>query len=268
MPNAYLARPVRLRRVIKEAPDTKTFWLEGPLDFKPGQFLEISCFGIGEAPVSIASAPQEDFLKITFRRVGSVTTGLFNLGENSSLGIRGPFGNGFPLDQWEERDLIFIAGGIGAAPLRSLLKFILFQKKISFRRIFFLYGARSPQELFYKEELAYWGKSLRVLLTVDKPDARWKGRIGVVTHLLDEIKFAPDKTRAFLCGPALMLRLAAAKLLASGVPAVDIFLSLERQMQCGIGKCGHCYISDKFVCRDGPVFSYAQINSFAPREIL
>ena len=284
MHNDYIPRVVKIERIIKETADTKTFYLPAsaiklsagshlrrekcPLDFKPGQFLEISYFGIGEAPVSISSAPDEDFLKLTFKRVGCVTTSLFNLKEKDSLGIRGPFGNGFPLEQPDQKDLVFIAGGIGVAPLRSLLKFILSKKETKVSSISFLYGARSPDDLLYKKELDYWGKSIKLLLTVDKPDVQWKERVGVVTQLLDEIRINPLKTMVFLCGPAMMLRFTTAKLTELGVPAADIFLSLERHMKCGLGKCGHCYIADKFVCKDGPVFTLEQLNSLVPMEIL
>lgn len=271
MDNAYVPSLIEITRCVQEAPGTKTFCLKYPLKFNPGQFLEVSCLGIGEAPISISSSPKEDFLKITFRRVGCVTTGLFNLKENDSLGIRGPFGNGFPLTQLEGKNLLFIAGGIGLAPLRSLLKLLLSNPQAQSRRIgnaFLLYGCRTPKEILYKKEIKQWRKFIQVLLTVDRADSKWTGKVGVVTQLLDEVKFEPQNSKAFVCGPEIMMRFTTQKLIKLEMKPADIILSLERKMQCGMGKCGHCYIADKFVCKDGPVFTYAQLNSLIPTEIL
>lgn len=282
MNNGYIPRVVKIEKVVQEATDIKTFYFPAsaiklsagsclrrekcPLDFIPGQFLEVSCFGKGEAPISISSIPGEEFLKLTFKRAGCVTSGLFNLKENDSLGIRGPFGNGFPYAQLGGKELIFIAGGIGIAPLRSLLNFMLSKRKAP--NITLLYGVRSPEELLYKKELNYWKKHIKLLLTVDSSNAKWKGRTGVVTQLLNEIQFEPLRAKVIMCGPAVMMHFVAAKLIEIGMSPSDIILSLERYMKCGMGKCGHCYIADKFVCRDGPVFTYAELNNLIPAEIL
>lgn len=266
--STLIPKVLRIARISREARDIKTLSFEYPLDFLPGQFLEVSCFGIGEAPISISSCTSEKFLKITFKNTGIVTGGLFNLREGGSLGIRGPFGNGFPLAQLKGKNLILIAGGLGMAPLSSLLKFILTQEKKKFGDIILLYGSRTPQDLLYKRELEAWGKNIKVLLTVDDGGASWKGRRGVVTRLLDEIRIDPPAAKAVICGPGIMMRFTAAKLLESGLRPADIILSLERHMKCGIGKCGHCYIADKFVCRDGPVFTCKELNELAPAESL
>lgn len=268
--NNYVPCLAKIEHVFLETPEIKTFYLKSPLDFSPGQFLEVSCFGIGEAPISICSSPKEECLKISFKRMGSVTQGLFNLKEKDSLGIRGPFGRGFPLESLKKKNLIFIAGGIGIAPLRSLLKFILSrrQTKADISSIALLYGARSPQDLLYKKELETWKKFIKVLITVDKPDAQWKGNVGVVVKLLDEIRMDLSNSLAFICGPEIMMRFTVARLIALGMRASSIILSLERYMKCGMGKCGHCYIADKFVCRDGPVFTYEQLNNLKPVQIL
>lgn len=268
MDNPYIPKVVRIECVSQETQDVKTVCLKHQLDFIPGQFLEVSCFGIGEAPISISSGPQEKLLQITFKSIGSVTESIFNLKSKDSIGIRGPFGKGFPLQQLEGKNLIFIAGGVGLAPLRSLLKFILSKQENKFGSIVFLYGCRTPQDMLYKKDLENWAKYIQVLLTVDNPDARWKGRVGVVTQLLNEIKIEPLLTKAILCGPAIMMRFATARLVELGIQPSDIILSLERHMKCGVGKCGHCYIADKFVCRDGPVFTYEDLNSLVPMEIL
>jgi NAD(P)H-flavin reductase len=271
MDNAYIPKVVRIESVFKETPDVKTVSLKYPLDFIPGQFLEVSSFGVGEAPISISSDPCEKSLQISFRCVGKVTESLFNFKKGDSVGIRGPFGNGFPLKEMEGKDLVFIAGGIGIAPLRSLLKFILSQKEDKFGSLSFLYGARTPQDMLYKKDLINWAKQTKVLLTVDrvdKRDAAWEGPVGVATQLLDKITIDPFKTKAILCGPEKMMHFSTVRLLELGMRHQDIILSLERHMKCGVGKCGHCYTADKFVCRDGPIFTCAQLKSLVPKEDL
>ncbi len=268
MNNNYIPKVVRIERIFEEAPNVNTFYIKERLEFIPGQFLEISYFGIGESPISIASCPGEEFLRISFKRVGGLTNNLFDLKEGDSIGIRGPFGNGFPLGDLDEKDIIFIAGGMGMAPLRSLLKFIFCKKQGNISSLTLLYGARRPQDILYKKELEELGENIKVLLTVDKPEAGWQGHTGVVPKLLDKIELNPLNTRAFICGPEIMMRFTVAKLLKTGIPSSDIIFSLERYMKCGVGKCGHCYIADKFVCRDGPVFNYKQLSDLSPAEIL
>lgn len=268
MGNLYIPKVIRIEHVSEDAPNTKTISLKYPLDFIPGQFLEVSCFGIGEAPISISSAPHEELLKISFKRVGSVTEGLFDLKKNDTLGIRGPFGRGFPLEQIEGKNLIFIAGGMGLAPLRSLLKFIFSRKNKPSGNIILLCGSRTPQDMLYKKDLEDWSEHIKVLLTVDSADTSWRGRVGVVTELLNEITIDPLTTKALICGPSIMMRFAAARLLELGMNPMDILLSLERCMKCGMGKCGHCYISNKFVCLDGPVFTIRELDDLVPMEML
>ena len=268
MTNTYLPKIVKIERIVRETPDIKTFYFKYSIDFTPGQFLEISCFGLGEAPISIASSPDENFLKISFKRIGNVTDGLFKLKEKDCLGLRGPLGKGFPLDDLKGKILVFIAGGIGIAPLRSLLKFLLSKNKAEADSVVLLYGARTPQDMLYKKELEAWSKSIKVLLTVDKPDSKWTGKVGVVTQLLNKVDVEPEKTKVFICGPEIMMRFTIEKLIKLKVNPADIILSLERYMKCGVGKCGHCYIADKFVCQDGPVFTYAQLNNLIPVQIL
>lgn len=268
MDNSYIPKVIRIERVCKETADIKSVFLKYPLSFIPGQFLEISCFGIGEVPISISSSPAEELVRLTFRRVGAVTEALFNLKKNDSLGLRGPFGNGFSFEQLQGKDLIFIAGGMGIAPLRSLLKTILSKKDNKFGNITLLYGSRNSREMLYKNDLKNWSKSIKALLTVDKPEAGWKGNVGVVTQLLNQIKINPPATKAILCGPEIMMHFAALKLTELGMKPSDIIVSLERHMKCGVGKCGHCYIADKFVCRDGPVFTCEELKGLSPKENL
>ena len=268
MDNPYIPKAVRIARVSSQTPDIKTILLKHPLKFTPGQFLEVSCFGTGEAPISISSAPHEEFLQISYKSVGAVTKALFNLKVNDCIGIRGPFGKGFPVDQLEGKDLIFIAGGVGMAPLRSLIMSMLSEKKGKFGDIILLYGSRQPQDMLYKKELDAWGKRIKVALTVDKAAAGWKGRVGVVTGLLDDMGVNPLTAKAIICGPPVMMHFTVEKLLELGMKPSDVILSLERHMKCGVGKCGHCYVADKFVCQDGPVFTYEELNKLVPGEIL
>ncbi len=268
MDNPYIPKVVRIERISGEAPDIKTISLRYTSNFIPGQFLEVSSFGIGEAPISISSAPHEEFLQISFKRIGSVTEGLFALKKDDILGIRGPFGKGFPIEQLEGKNLIFIAGGVGMAPLGGLLKFILHKREDKFGHITLLYGSRSPGEMLYKRDLKKWARSVKVILTVDSADTRWRGRVGVVPQLLNEAAIDPLTTKAIICGPTIMMRFATAKLLELGMKPSDIIVSLERCMKCGMGKCGHCYIGDKFVCRDGPVFTCEELDNIVPGEAL
>lgn len=268
MDNPYIPKVVRVERISKETPDIKTVSLKYQVDFIPGQFLQVSCFGAGEAPISISSGPHEGFLKVTFKRVGSVTGSLFNIKKNDAIGLRGPFGNGFDLKQVEGKNLILIAGGVGLAPIRSLIKFILHREKHRFSGITLLYGSRAPGDMLYKKELKEWAKHMNVLLTVDSAPRLWKGRLGVVPKLLNEITVDPLTTKAVLCGPPLMMRFTTAKLLELGMKPSDIILSLERHMECGIGKCGHCYVGEKFVCTSGPVFTRKELDEIVPGEIL
>ena len=267
MNNSYIPKIIRIRKVVKETPDVKTFHLALKAPFIPGQFLEVSCFGAGEAPISICSSPDEDRVRVSFRRAGCVTARLFELKENDSVGIRGPFGNGFPLSLLSMKNILLIGGGIGLAPLRALLEVIISGSK-GHGTTTLLYGARSPQELLYKEELKQWPKHITLLLTVDKPDAMWNGAAGVCTGLFDKVRIEPDSTAAFICGPQIMMRCSAERLLRQGVRPAHIVFSMERYMKCRAGKCGHCYIADKFVCRDGPVFTCEQLSSLKPTEIL
>lgn len=267
MDNPYIPKVVRVERIFKETPDIKTVSLRYHVDFIPGQFLQVSSFGAGEAPISISSSPYEEFLKVTFKRVGSVTGNLFKLKKNDVIGLRGPFGNGFDLGQMEGKNLILIAGGVGLAPMRSLIKFILQGGKHRFGSIRLLYGSRTPGDMLYKKELKEWAKHINVMLTIDSIDRQWKGRVGVVPKLLNEIIIDPLTTKAIVCGPSLMMRFTTAKLLELGMEPLNIVLSLERHMKCGIGKCGHCYVGEKFVCTSGPVFTRKELNEIVPGEI-
>ena len=275
MTNEYLPYPAVIESVRNESFDTKTFKvvfedkrLAGSFDYKPGQFVQLSLLGAGEAPISITSSPcRRGFLEFTIRAVGRLTRAVHQLKPGNRIHIRGPYGNSLPFEEVKGKDLYFIAGGIGLPPLRSLINSV-FDRREEFGRIKILYGAKTPDELCFKDELKSWQKitDTEVLLTVDYPDERWKGNVGVVTTLWDKTDMATSGRVAYVCGPSIMIRFVIMELLQSGFKDENIYMSLERYMKCGIGKCGHCNIGAKFVCVDGPVFSYSQTKQLPEKD--
>ena len=231
-------------------------------DYKPGQFVQVSVLGAGEVPISVCSSPTEDdYFELCVRKIGLVTGAMHSLKEGEEFGIRGPYGNGFSMEQVKGQDLLFVAGGIGLAPLRSVIKYVL-DNRDDYGRVTILYGARTKEDIVFVEEMHQWGKedSIKVLMTIDRPQEGWDGHVGVVTTLLREVR-QPTKYKALVCGPAIMIHFAIKELLDLGLKEKDIITTLERHMKCGVGKCGHCYIGGKYVCTDGPVFTYAQLNA-------
>jgi len=231
--------------------------------YRPGQFVEVSIPGIGEAPISISSSPSRlESFDITVRAVGSVTNALHAQPVGSTIGIRGPYGNAFPMDEVAGLDALFVAGGIGLAPLRSVLVNML-DNRSKYGRITLLYGARTPADLLFKRDLKAWQdmEDLEVFQTVDVGDDTWKGNVGVVTTLFRNIKVDPERTAAFVCGPPVMFRFVIMELIKMGFSDDRIISTLERYMKCGVGKCGHCCIGHKYVCVDGPVFTYREIKT-------
>jgi len=232
------------------------------LGHKPGQFVEVSIPGIGESPISISSSPTrgEEF-QLAVRNVGSVTNALHKLKEGQVVGIRGPFGKGFPIDQLKGKDILFIAGGIGLFPLRSLIQYVL-DKRENFGRIILLLGARSPSERMFTSELEQWNRnpSIEYMETVEKGDEKWTGNVGVVTALIPKVRVDIKNTVAVIVGPPIMYRFVINELKKIGLADEHIVLSLERRMKCGVGKCGHCQINGVYVCQDGPVFTLEQLR--------
>jgi NAD(P)H-flavin reductase len=229
----------------------------------PGQFVEVSIPGIGEAPISISSSPTlANGFELVVRNVGRVTAALHNLVPGEKVGIRGPFGTSFGLDRCEGNDLLFIAGGIGLVPLRSAITWAL-HHRTAYGRIFILFGCLDPSQRLFTEELERWkaDPSITVMETVDRGDPSWRGNTGVITSLLPAIKdrLDPGATRAFLVGPPVMYKFVILELKNLGFQDSDIVLSLERNMKCGVGKCGHCQINSRYVCREGPVMTYESL---------
>jgi sulfite reductase subunit B len=232
------------------------------LGHQPGQFVEVSLFGIGEAPISVSSSPtKKESFELAVRATGNVTKALHNLDRGATIGIRGPFGKGFPVADLKGKDILFVAGGIGLVPLRSLINYVL-DHRSDFGQIQVLFGAKTPAEQLFLDELAKWRtrKDLEYLETVDRPDDKWKGNVGVITTLFPKIKINPKKTVAVIVGPPIMYRFAILEAQVKGIPDEQIIVSLERRMKCGVGKCGHCQINNLYVCQEGPVFTYARIK--------
>ncbi|UCD63023.1 MAG: FAD/NAD(P)-binding protein [Candidatus Zixiibacteriota bacterium] len=268
-------RPFVIRRIERDTADTFTLRLKSGSDrnglhFEPGQFNMLYVFGVGEVPLSISGDPAKpQFLVHTTRVVGPVTGALHRLKTGDMVGIRGPFGKGWPVDEAEGNDIVVIAGGIGLAPLRPALYHLLAHRK-KYGRIVLLYGARTPADILYRRELEKWRArfDLEVEVTVDRGDESWWGNVGVVTTLVPRSPFDPLNAVALICGPEVMMRFAVMALRKKGMNIDDIYVSMERNMKCGVGLCGHCQFGPKFVCKNGPVFSYETLkNLFNKREI-
>jgi sulfhydrogenase subunit gamma (sulfur reductase) len=245
----------------------KLFTIELPdgfsLHHKPGQFVEVSLLGIGEAPISISSSPSRSngSFEICVRKVGTLTNALHSLHPGDMVGIRGPFGRGFPIDRFRGKDLLFAPGGLGLAPIRSLINEVM-DNRAMFGRVVILYGARHPSELLFKDELNEWKerKDIELHLTVDRADENWTGNVGVITTLFPQIQVHARNTVAITCGPPVMYRFVLMELQSLGIPEGNIWLSLERRMKCGVGKCGHCQMNNIYTCLEGPVFSFSEIK--------
>lgn len=273
--NEYIPHPAVIESIRRETFDTKTFRVRfqdkeraGSFKYKQGQFMEISALGNGEAPISITSSPsREGFLEFTIRSAGKVTRAIHHMNSGDLILLRGPYGNAFPFEEIKGKNIYFIAGGIGLAPLRSLINMVLDHRE-NFGHVKLLYGAKTPDELCFKDEIEAWKKipDTEVWLTVDKPCDGWGCRVGVVTELWKDTNVHPDNAVSIVCGPPIMIKFVVAQLQKSGFADKDIIMTLERYMKCGIGKCGHCNIGEKFVCMDGPVFNYEQVKSLPHKE--
>jgi NAD(P)H-flavin reductase len=269
--NVYLPKIAIMDRVVEEIADVKTlYWhFEDAGEqaafrrFLPGQFAQVSVFGAGEFPASLPPSPTEDELFFTVRRVGSVTAALHQLRPGDKFGVRGPYGNGFPMSQYFGQNLLFVAGGIGLIPLRSCLNYAL-DNRHRYGKIQLFYGARGLKDLMYLGALREWemARGFECYLTVDRADDQWTGHVGVVGSLFRKpgVTVPVENTTAFVCGPPIMFRFVIRDLKEMGFQDRNIMSTLERYMKCGVGKCGHCCIGLAYVCADGPVFTYEQIK--------
>lgn len=260
----------RIERVLPQMRNHRLFQLKfvdeevgSAFSHSPGQFVEVSLLGVGEAPISISSPPtRPGVLEICVRKAGSVTSALFELQKGDLIALRGPFGRSFPMDLLRGKDLLLVAGGLGMAPLRSLLLSVLDDRR-SYGDLVLMYGARNPDDLLFKYELLGLlnRTDMKYLLSVDKDEEGiWRQYIGVVTGLFDKVQLNPETTFCALCGPPIMYRFVLRELLKRGVAPEQILMSLERMMKCGVGKCGHCAIGEYYCCTNGPVFKYSEIS--------
>jgi len=265
--NPMLPQTFRVRRVRRETPDTFTLEIEAAngdraFSFAPGQFNMLYAFGVGEIAISISADPDNKSLTHTTRVVGTVTKALGKLRPGDMLGVRGPFGSNWPVEKVSGHDVVVVAGGIGLAPLRGALEYLLRQRK-QFGRLVLLYGVRTPEDVLYRRDLERWGsEGLQIYLTVDRATGSWGGHVGVVTSLISHAPFDPVTAVAMICGPEIMMRYTVLELQKRGLAEERIFLSMERNMKCAIGFCGHCQFGPEFICKDGPVFRYDRIKSW------
>jgi NAD(P)H-flavin reductase len=269
--NCYLPKIAVLDRVVDEIAEVKTFYWRfvDPAEqaafkkFRPGQFAQVSLFGVGEFPASLPPSPTEQETFFTVKQVGSCSAALHQLKAGDKFAVRGPYGNGFPMEEYHGKNLVFVAGGIGLIPLRSCIIYALAHRE-KYKRIQIFLGAKTPRDLMYRDNLREWEKSAGVEchLTVDRAADGWTGNVGVVGSLFKKpgVQVAVEDTVAFVCGPPVMFRFVIKDLKALGFQDRQIVSTLERYMKCGVGKCGHCCIGVAYVCVDGPVFTYEQIQ--------
>lgn len=259
---------VKIKKIIWETEDVFTIELvydseeKREFDFKPGQFNMLYAFGIGESAISISSdSSKKNSLLHTIHKVGYVTNVLSKLKKGDIIGLRGPFGSSWPMQETKGKDICIIVGGIGLAPLRPAI-YHIFRNRKNYGKVVILYGARSPRDILYTVELEIWKKKydVQIEVTVDRADSTWRGHSGVVTTLLDFVELDPVKTAAMVCGPEIMMKFAVDSLKRCGLNEKDIYVTLERNMKCALGFCGHCQYGPSFVCKDGPVFSFSQVT--------
>ncbi len=260
--------------ISQDTSDTKTFEvgfvdkkLQKKFSFMPGQFMMISVFGFGEFPISISSSPYKtNSIKFTIVNVGNVTNAMHKLKKGEQIGLRGPFGTGFPLQKFRKKNILFVSGGCGLAPLRSAI-YAVQEKKSEFGKISVLFGCKTPENVLFNEDMNQWQKeNFNVLSTVDYPNKNWKGNTGVVTGLFKQVNFSPENTIVMICGPSVMIHFSLIELRKKGFRNEQMFASLERLMQCGVGYCSHCNIGNKYSCIDGPVFNAKDLEKLPVKE--
>jgi NAD(P)H-flavin reductase len=270
MTHVYQPREVEIIERIQESPGLFTLRLrftdpelQDNYRFEPGQFNMLYLYGVGEVPISIVSDPSDEhIIDHTIRAVGRVTHGMEKLQAGDRLGLRGPFGTGWPMAAAEQRDVVVVTGGLGCAPVVSVINYIIHRRE-RFGHLNIIQGVKHSSDFIWRERYDQWRElpDTQVLLAADAGDALWPWHIGRVTDLFGQLAFDPDRVSVMMCGPEGMMRVVVGNMLAMGVSEDEMWLSMERNMQCGVGHCGHCQYGDKFICRDGPVFNYGQIKS-------
>lgn len=272
--NPYLIHPATIVEKIPEAEHIDTYRLRfvdeqvrRSYRFVAGQFNMVYLFGVGEVAISIVSDPDEpEFLDHTIRVVGRVTNAIAQLQPGDELGIRGPFGKGWPLDDAQGKEVVIVTGGLGCAPVVGAIEYI-FRRRSRFGAVKILHGVKTPHDLLYRERFDVWRRhpDTEVLLTSDQPDKTWRYHVGVVTELFEQVRVDPARTIVLMCGPEIMMRLGVPILMQRGIPATAIYVSLERHMECGVGLCGHCQLGPYFLCKDGPVMRYDRVAPWLGR---
>lgn len=262
--NIYQPIEALIEEIKQETPAIKTFVLKPASDFSfsTGQFIELTVPGLGEAPFTPSSDPGiKEKIELTIMNVGAVTSKLHSMEAGQVLGLRGPYGKGYPLEKFKGKDIVIVGGGVGLAPLRSLL-FSLFANLDNYNKLLLRYGARTPADIVYKEAIPEWSKKSKVdaLVSVDVGDPAWQGNVGLVTTILNDLPVDLKNAISIVCGPPIMMKFVTLKLLDSGFSPKDIYLSMEKNMSCGLGKCGHCRIGRFYACKDGPVFTYEELK--------
>ena len=264
----FLLKRAKIAKIIQENENTRRFLFEVEdfPEFKPGQFNMLYVYGQGEVPVSISSL-RRDYIEHTVRLAGDVTEDLFKLGEGDYVGLRGPYGTHFPVEDFKGMDLIIVAGGLGFADLKPVIEYVIENRK-DYGKVYVLVGAKTPSGLLYKDHYDEWSESVELLLTVDKPDKSWKGNVGVVTTLFKFVEVNPDKSAGMMCGPEIMMYFTTKEMLKLGLKEENVFLSMERHMKCAVGTCGHCQFGYTFVCKNGPIYRYSEIKKiFGVKEV-
>jgi sulfhydrogenase subunit gamma (sulfur reductase) len=271
----YVPRKAEVLEVIQETGtdiDIKTYRLKftdnKPMDFMPGQFVEFSVPGIGEAPFGFASSPLvKDTIELTIKRTGVVTDRIHNVVAGDHVFIRGPLGNIFPIEKYENSHIFFAAGGLGLAPLRPLIEFMLAdENRDKYKDVGMLFAARSSKDFVFKYDFDRWKKKInRMVLTIDREEENWDGRVGFPHTMVGDMEIDTENTYAILCGPPIMIKFMAEELMKLGLPKEKIYTTLEMRMSCGVGKCGKCNIGHQYVCVDGPVFNLEQLSAM-PNE--
>lgn len=271
--NPYLPNVATVIETVQESPTIKTVrvrfndeeaWKN--FSYEPGQVGQLSVFGFGESTFVINSPPScKDYLQFSVMRTGEVTSAIHSLKVGDQVGVRAPLGNSWPWEEWKGKNVFFVGGGIGMAPVRTVMLHLMERHK-EYGSLNLLYGARSPQDMAYKEDVEKWlaSKVLKTTLTVDNPDENWKHKAGLIPNVLKELNPSPENTIAALCGPPIMIKFTLAAFKELGFQDDQIYTTLERRMKCGIGICGRCNLGDKYVCLDGPVFTQAQLNDLPP----
>jgi len=265
--NPYRPIKTEVLEVITESPTIKTlkFKPKEQITFETGQFIELTIPGVGEAPFTPSSRPSvKNMMEVSIMKAGKVTDKVHQLKKGDVIGVRGPYGKGYPLDGFKGKEVLVLGGGVGLAPLRSLL-YALFNRINDFKKIYIRFGAKTPQDIIYKKEVKEWAQreDLDFQITVDEGDKDWKGHVGLVTTILDGMALQPREAIAIVCGPPIMMKFSTLRLLELGFRDENIYLSMEKNMSCGIGKCGHCRIGTYYACKDGPVFTYDKIKDFS-----